>query len=61
MTVKMSILFFWVVTAFIFRVEVSPEDGGSMFVRKVGIYLQVHMAFLPRTQKTSIDSVLKYS
>jgi hypothetical protein len=23
----------------------SPEDGGSMFLRNVGIYLQVHMAY----------------
>jgi hypothetical protein len=26
----------------------SPEDGGSMFLENVGIYLQVHMALLPR-------------
>jgi hypothetical protein len=26
----------------------SPEDGGSMFLRNVGIYLQVDKALLPR-------------
>jgi hypothetical protein len=31
-------------TASIFRVE----DGGSIFLRNVGIYLQVHTAFQPR-------------
>jgi thermostable 8-oxoguanine DNA glycosylase len=25
-----------------------PEDGGSMFLRNVGIYLQVNMALQPR-------------
>jgi hypothetical protein len=29
-------------------VHFSPEDGGCMFLSNVGIYLQVHMAFLPR-------------
>jgi hypothetical protein len=36
-------------TAF-FRVE----DGGSIFLRNVGIYLQVHKVFLPR-KPTSIQ------
>jgi hypothetical protein len=26
----------------------KPEDGGSMFLRNVSIYLQVHTALLPR-------------
>jgi hypothetical protein len=26
----------------------SPEDGDSMFLRNVGVYLQIHMALLPR-------------
>jgi hypothetical protein len=30
----------------------GPEDGGSMFLRNVDIYLQVHAV---KTQKTNID------
>jgi hypothetical protein len=26
----------------------SPEDGGSMFLRNFGIYLQIHTVLLPR-------------
>jgi hypothetical protein len=57
-------LVFWVVTpcglvgfegtyCSIFRAEVSVEDGGSMFFRNVGIYLQVHMVLLPRRPKST--------
>lgn len=32
---------------------VSPEGGGSLFLRKVGVYLQLHTALQPaRTSKT---------
>jgi hypothetical protein len=32
------------------------EDGGSMFLRNVGIYLQVHTALLPRrSTKTALN------
>jgi hypothetical protein len=34
--VKMSVLIFW------------ADDGGSMFLRNVGINLQVHTALQPR-------------
>jgi hypothetical protein len=44
MAVKMLMLVFWVVTPCVF----SPEDEGSFFLENVGIYLQVHMALLPR-------------
>jgi hypothetical protein len=47
--VKMSILVLWVVMlcGLVGR-YLSPEDGGSMFLRNVGIYLQVHTALQPR-------------
>jgi hypothetical protein len=32
-----------------------PEDGGSIFLRNVGIYIQVHTALQPR--KTNIDII----
>jgi hypothetical protein len=41
--VRMTMLFFWVVT------PCSPEDGNSMFLRNVGIYLRVYTASQPRT------------
>jgi hypothetical protein len=41
--VKISVLVFWVVTL---------KMGNSMFLRNVGIYLQVHMALQPRTTST---------
>jgi hypothetical protein len=54
---KMSMLVFWVVTPFglVGRYQsfgentasFSPEDRGSMFLRNVGICLQVHMASQP--------------
>jgi hypothetical protein len=28
----------------------SPEDGGNMYLRNVGIYLQVHTALQPKDQ-----------
>jgi hypothetical protein len=34
------------------RVEVSLEDGGSMFLRNVCIYLQIHTALQPRIPTT---------
>jgi hypothetical protein len=33
---------------------ISTEDGGSIFLRKVGIYLQVHKA-IGTTQTTNTD------
>jgi hypothetical protein len=30
--------------------ETSPEDGGSIFFRNIGIYIQVHMALPARRQ-----------
>jgi hypothetical protein len=64
----MMMLVFWVVTpcglvgryqhfggmyytAFFF----SPEDEGSMFLRNAGIYLQVHMALLPRRPTSTVS------
>jgi hypothetical protein len=28
--------------------DFSPEDGRNMFLRNVGIYIEVHMALKPR-------------
>jgi hypothetical protein len=50
-------VFFWVVTPAVWTRETavcSPEDGDSMFLRNVGIYLQVHTAGVS-TQKNRID------
>jgi hypothetical protein len=41
--IKMPMLVFWVVTP-CGLLGGYPEDGGSMFLRNVGIYLQVHTA-----------------
>jgi hypothetical protein len=55
---KMS-MFFWTVTSrkFVGRNQrfggtqyLSPEDGGSIFLRNVGISLQVDMALQPKDQ-----------
>jgi hypothetical protein len=46
-------------TVSIFRAEVpafSPEDGESMFLQNVGIYLQVHTA--PKTRTASVGRQL---
>jgi hypothetical protein len=53
---KMSMFFFRVVTPceLVSRHQrfggtyFSPEDGGSMFLRNIGVYLQVHTALQPR-------------
>jgi hypothetical protein len=39
MAVKMLMLVFWVV---------SPEDGGSIFLRNIDINQQIHTILLPR-------------
>jgi hypothetical protein len=40
----------------------SPEDGDSMFLRNVGIYLRVHTASQHRiTRQSGFRSVLKYA
>jgi hypothetical protein len=51
----MSVLVFWVVKPCglvgryqRFEGTFSPEDGDSIFLRNVGIYLQVHTALQPR-------------
>jgi hypothetical protein len=49
----MSTLVFWVVTP---CGHFSPEDGYSMFLRNVGIYLQVHRALLPRIPTSTNQS-----
>jgi hypothetical protein len=38
----------------------SPEDGGSMFLRNVGIYLQVHTALHPRRPTSTNNSYSTY-
>jgi hypothetical protein len=60
--VKISILVFWVVTPYglagryqRFGRTSSTDDGGNMFLRNVGICLQVHMA--QKAQMTNIDVV----
>jgi hypothetical protein len=35
---------FWVITP----CGLDPEDEDSMFLRNIGVYLQIHKAFLPR-------------
>jgi hypothetical protein len=35
----------------------SPDDGGSMFIRTVGIYLQVHMTSQQHRRPTSAPSL----
>jgi hypothetical protein len=40
-------LVFWVVMP---RVDFRPEDGDSMFLRNVGIYLQVYRGYNPEDQ-----------
>jgi hypothetical protein len=48
-------LIFWLVTRRVFAFlrnilglkSVSPEDGGNMFLRNAGMYLQVDTASLP--------------
>jgi hypothetical protein len=65
--VKMSMLVFGVVTLCGLVGEYrwfernirgfSPGGGGSMFLRNVGIYLQVHMTS-PSTRQQRIDLVL---
>jgi hypothetical protein len=32
----------------------SPEDGGSVFLRNVGIYLQIHSAWQPRRPTSTL-------
>jgi hypothetical protein len=34
--------------------DFRPEDGGSMFLRNVGIYLQAHAALQPRGPTSTI-------
>jgi hypothetical protein len=54
--VKVSTLVFWVVTpcGLVDRYQhfigtyFSPEDGGSMLLRNVGIYLQIYKVLQPR-------------
>jgi hypothetical protein len=50
-----KMLIFWLATPFrlVGRQDFSPEDGGSMFLRNVDIYLQVHTELLSR-RPTSI-------
>jgi hypothetical protein len=49
----MSLLVFWVVTpcGLVGRYQrFRKEEWGSMFLRNVGIYVQVHMALLDKTK-----------
>jgi hypothetical protein len=51
---KMSVLVFWVVTPW----GLVGEDGGSMFLQNIGIYLQGHMVLLHRRPtSTHLSSV----
>jgi hypothetical protein len=61
MVVKMLMLLFLAVTPSglvgryqhfggTFYIAYSPEDRSSIFLQKVGIYLQVHTALEPRSQ-----------
>jgi hypothetical protein len=52
--VKMSMLILWVVMScgllgfggtYCLHLHFTPESGGSMFLRNVGVYLQVHTMF----------------
>jgi hypothetical protein len=45
--------FSYVLTASVFKNEVSPEDGNGMSIRNIGIYLIFYMASEPRTNTTS--------
>jgi hypothetical protein len=45
--VKLSLLVFWTMTP-CGSINFSPEYGGSLFIRNVGIYLQVHTTIKPR-------------
>jgi hypothetical protein len=60
--VKLPMLVFWVVTPCgkVDRYQhfggFNPEDGGSVFLRNVDIYLQVYTALQPRG--TTIDNTL---
>jgi hypothetical protein len=47
--VKMSMLVFWVLRRVGLELDIfSPEDGGSMFLLKLGISVQVHTVLQPR-------------
>jgi hypothetical protein len=35
----------------------SPEDGGSMFLQNVGVYLQVHIAYNPDDQQWQLSEL----
>jgi hypothetical protein len=35
---------------------ISPEDGGSMFLRNVGMYLQIYTALQPRSPSSKVSS-----
>jgi hypothetical protein len=70
--VKMSILVFQVVEAvwtsdryqhfaFTYCFHLGPEDGGSMFLRNVGIYLQVYQVLQPRSRKSTTYSEFLYN
>jgi hypothetical protein len=54
LTVVLPMLVLWLVTLLLRtivseeRAVFSPDDGGSMFSRNVGIYLQVYEASEPR-------------
>jgi hypothetical protein len=37
--------------------HLSPEEGGSIFLQNIDIYLQVHMMLLPRRQTSTYDDI----
>jgi hypothetical protein len=58
MAVKMSMLVFWVVMPCGLVGRYSAEDGGSMFLHEVGIYLQDHTPLQPRRPTLTVSSLL---